>query len=90
MLVLKTFSYWNKLTQTNTTVFKQIAKMVKHGSLILSADSTEVAQESTAVGHHFGEADFLKYNDGTRDVSNYWNLILIKNETIRASFNNAG
>lgn len=34
--------------------------MVKHGALVLSADTTEVTQETTAVGHHLGESNLLK------------------------------
>lgn len=31
------------LTQANTAVLQQITQMVKHGFLVLTADSTEVA-----------------------------------------------
>lgn len=33
--------------------------MVKHGALVLSADTAEVAQKTTAVCHHLGESDLL-------------------------------
>lgn len=47
------------LTQSDAAVLQQVAQMVKHGALVLSADSAEVAQEAAAVGHHLGEAYFL-------------------------------
>lgn len=34
--------------------------MVKHGALVLSADTTKVTQEPTAVGHHMGESNLLE------------------------------
>lgn len=34
--------------------------MVKHGFLVLTADSTEVAEKPTTVGHHFRKGDFLQ------------------------------
>lgn len=48
------------LTQANATVLQQVVQVVKHGALILSADSAEVTQETTAVGHHLREPDLLK------------------------------
>jgi len=34
--------------------------MVKHGALVLSADATEIAKETAAVGHHLGESNLLE------------------------------
>lgn len=48
------------LTQSNAAVLQQVAQVVKHGFLVLTADPTEVAQEATAAGHHFWEGDFLQ------------------------------
>lgn len=48
------------LTQSNAAVLQQVAQVVKHGFLVLTADTTEVAQESTAAGHHFWESNFLQ------------------------------
>lgn len=48
------------LTQTNAAVLQQVAQVVKHGALILSANAAEVTQETTAVGHHLGESDLLE------------------------------
>lgn len=46
-------------TQSNATVLQQVREVVKHGALVLAADSAEVAQEATAIGHHLWESDFL-------------------------------
>ena len=48
------------LTEANTAVLQQVAQMVKHGLLVLPADPTEVAEKTTAVGHHFGKSYFLQ------------------------------
>lgn len=48
------------LTQANATVLQQIAQMVEHGTLVLPADSAEVAEEAAAACHHLGEADLLQ------------------------------
>lgn len=51
--------WWCVLTQPHTAVLQQITQMIKHGFLILTTDSTEITQESTAARHHFGKSDFL-------------------------------
>lgn len=33
--------------------------MVKHGTLVLTTDPAEVAQEAAATGHHLWESNFL-------------------------------
>lgn len=48
------------LTQTDAAVLQQVAQVVKHGALVLSADAAEVTQETTAVGHHLGKSDLLE------------------------------
>lgn len=47
-------------TQADAAVLQQVAQVVEHGALVLSADAAEVAQEATAVGHHLGESDLLE------------------------------
>lgn len=47
-------------TQSNTAIFQQVTEMIKHGLLILAADTAEVAQESTAARHHFRERNHLE------------------------------
>lgn len=47
------------LTQPDTAVLQQVAQVVKHGFLVLPANTTEVAQETTTAGHHLGEGDLL-------------------------------
>ncbi|EDL24093.1 mCG146243, partial [Mus musculus] len=41
----------------------QVAQVVKHGALVLPADSAEVAEEAAAACHHLGEADLLQGAD---------------------------
>lgn len=53
--ILKTASH----TQANATVLKQVWKMVEHGALVLTTDTTEIAQEAAAVCHHLGESNLL-------------------------------
>lgn len=48
------------LTQADAAVLQQVVQVVKHGALVLPADSAEVTQEATAVGHHLREPDLLK------------------------------
>lgn len=48
------------LTQTDAAVLQQVAQVVKHGALVLSADAAEVTKETTAVGHHLGKSDLLR------------------------------
>lgn len=47
------------LTQADAAVLQQVAQMVKHRTLVLSADTAEVTQETTAAGHHLGESNLL-------------------------------
>ena len=56
----------SSLTQPHAAVLQQVAEVVKHGLLVLTADAAEVAQEATAVGHHLGEPDLLQ-NGGIQD-----------------------
>lgn len=55
----KTSKRRETLTQANATVLQQVAQVVKHGTLVLSADTTEVTQEATAIGHHLRETNLL-------------------------------
>ena len=48
------------LTETNATVLQKVAEVGKHRALVLATDATEVAQETTAIGHHAREPDFLQ------------------------------
>lgn len=46
-------------TKSNAAVVQQVAQVVKHGFLIVLADSTKITQETAAVGHHLWKPDFL-------------------------------
>lgn len=48
------------VTETHAAVLQQIAQVIKHGLLVLTADPAEVTQEATAVGHHLRKCDFLE------------------------------
>lgn len=64
------------LTQTDAAVLQQVTEVVKHGALVLSANATEVTQESTAVGHHLGKSDLLQKEKQQCDTSaekQFWN-----------------
>lgn len=50
------------LTKADATVLKQVAEVIEHGALVLTTDTTEVAQETTAVGDHKRESDLLQKN----------------------------
>jgi len=54
-------------TESNAAVLQQVAEVVEHGPLVLSADPAEVAQEATAVGHHLGEPDLLQTEGGNTE-----------------------
>lgn len=60
-IILSMVGLLNKavLTQPYATVLQQVAKVVKHGFLVLSADPAEVAKEATTTGYHFGKSNFL-------------------------------
>lgn len=63
------------LTEAHAAVLQQVAEVIKHGLLVLSADSAEVAQEAAAASDHFGKGDFLWTSTFTRQVkSNIWSL----------------
>lgn len=47
-------------TQADAAVLQQVAQVVEHGALVLPADTTEVTQETAAVGYHLGEPNLLK------------------------------
>lgn len=46
-------------TKADTAVLQQVTQVVKHGFLVLAANTTEVAQEATAAGHHLWEGNLL-------------------------------
>lgn len=46
-------------TEAHAAVLQQVAEVVEHGLLVLTADAAEVAQEAAAAGHHLGEGNFL-------------------------------
>ena len=46
-------------TQPDTAILQKVAEVVKHGFLVLTADSAKVAQEATAACNHLGESNFL-------------------------------
>lgn len=48
------------LTQADAAVLQQVAEMIEHGALVLSADSTEVAQKTAAVGDHLRKSNLLE------------------------------
>lgn len=56
-------------TKSNTAVFQQVAKMVKQGSLIVTADAAKITKESTAAGHHLGKGNFLTKQNECMDKS---------------------
>ena len=62
------------LTEANAAVLQQVAEVVEHGALVLTADPAEVAQEATAVGHHLGEPDLLQ-NGGIQDSESVFALL---------------
>lgn len=59
----------NTLTKANTAVLQQVAEVVEHGFLVLTADSTEVTEEAAAIGHHFRKSDFLKKKRKKNDIT---------------------
>lgn len=77
---------WKALTESHAAVLQQVAEMIEHGLLILTADSTEVAQEPAAVGHHLWKRDFLK-TEG-HSFSENWNdwFLKLNSETITLVF----
>lgn len=46
-------------TKSDTAVFQQVAEVIKQGSLIVTADTAKITQESTAAGNHLWEGNFL-------------------------------
>lgn len=48
------------VTETHAAVLQQVAQVIKHGLLVLTADPAEVTQKAAAVGHHLRKCDFLK------------------------------
>lgn len=48
------------LTEAHAAVLQEVAEMIEHGLLVLTADPAEVAQEPAAVRHHLRKGDFLK------------------------------
>lgn len=54
----------HKFTKSNAGVFQQVAEMIKQGSLIVTADTTKVTQESTAAGYHLWKGNFLSKQNG--------------------------
>lgn len=46
-------------TKADAAVLQQVTQVVKHGFLVLTANTTEVAQEATAAGHHLWEGNLL-------------------------------
>ena len=51
---------WSGITQPHAAVLQQVAQVVEHGLLVLTADAAEVAQEATAASHHLGEGNLLR------------------------------
>lgn len=49
----------NILTQSDAAVLQQVAQVVKHGFLVLPANTAEIAQEATTASYHLGEGDLL-------------------------------
>lgn len=74
-------TFTHKLTEANAAVLQEVAQVIKHGFLVLAADSTEVAQKTTAVGHHFRKGDFLQAYFTLSD-----SLLNIGAFSLRASF----
>lgn len=48
------------ITKTHAAVLQQVAQVIKHGLLVLTADPAEIAQKAAAVGHHLRKCDFLE------------------------------
>lgn len=59
MMVRAVAKQRNVLTKPHAAVLQQVAEVIEHGFLVLTADPAEVAQEATAAGHHLGEGNFL-------------------------------
>lgn len=47
------------ITKANATVLEKVAEVVKHRTLILTTDATEIAEKAATVCHHSRESDFL-------------------------------
>lgn len=65
---------WLTLTQADAAVLQKVAEMVKHRALVLSADATEVTQETAAVGHHLRESNLLE-RQSKKDTS--WPTVVL-------------
>lgn len=46
-------------TKSNAAVVQQVAQVIKHGFLVVAADSAKITQETAAVSHHLWKSDFL-------------------------------
>lgn len=57
------------ITQPHTAVLQEVAQVVKHSLLVLTADATEVAQEATTAGHHLGEGNLLRVKNSIHFTS---------------------
>lgn len=53
-------------TQADAAVLQQVTEVVEHGLLVLTANTTEVAQEAAAAGHHLWEGNLLGTHTETR------------------------
>lgn len=62
-------------TQADAAVLQQVAQVVEHRALILTADSTEITQETTAVGHHAWETDLLQKTSNI--LKNYYGMHIV-------------
>lgn len=66
-------------TKSNTAVFQQVAKMVKQGSLIVTADAAKITEESTTAGHHLGKGNFLTKQNECMDKSKFQGKEMVQN-----------
>lgn len=47
------------ITEADATVLEEVAEVVKHRTLILTTDATEVAEKPATVCHHSRKSDLL-------------------------------
>lgn len=63
------------ITQPHAAVLQEVAQVVKHSLLVLTADTTEVAQKATTAGHHLGESNLLRVKNSIQFTSAHMEII---------------
>lgn len=75
--ISRLFNTCGGLTEAHAAVLQEVAEVIEHGLLVLTADSTEVAQEPAAVRHHLWKGDFLKAEGHSFSENRNENLTLL-------------